>query len=71
MPKPTFTYEDLFQPLDDFIKEKGKAPSIHELDFLKGDNIQPISLNFISNKRVFHVPLTTEYSCGKMFATLA
>ena len=39
VPRTKFTYQELFQPLNDYIKEKGKAPGIHELDFLKGDQI--------------------------------
>ena len=67
---PTYTYDDLFGELEEHIKTNEKAPSIHELDFLRGDTIQPISLNVLQNKRVYHVPLSQEFTCGKFFKTI-
>ena len=38
-PKPSYNYEEMFGYLYGYIKEKGKAPGIHELDFLKGEEV--------------------------------
>ena len=68
-PKPFYRFEELFAYLLQYQAHKNKALSFGELDFLSGDSTQPLSLNFISHKKTWHVPLTN-FECHRMFLTM-
>lgn len=67
-PRPHYQYIEVFQRLLLYRQYQGKFPSISELDSFKGSEIQPISLNFVSQKMSWHIPLN-ETESGQLINT--
>ena len=58
---------EVFHTLLMYRKHFKKYPNMNEMDALKGELVQPISLNIVSNKLVWHIPLAN-HSIGKLIS---
>ena len=69
-PKPNYSFHELFAYMLQFHKMGGKYPTLNDLDcFAGGEMVQPISLNIVSKRKIWHQTLQ-EFECSKLYNTM-